>query len=140
MSDPQQQPAQPQGYPPQQYPQPQYSQPQQYPQSPAQSGGSLGRVAFIVSLVSLAIGLLVTLSFPLLARSVADYSLIGVVSAIGNAIVLIASVAALILGLIAMRRTGQQILAGIAIGIGASAIIGILVSWASNAAFTLLHL
>lgn len=134
MSDPQQQPAQPQGYPPQQYPQP------QYPQSPAQSGGSLGRVAFIVALVSLAIGLLVTLSFPLLARSVTDYSLIGVVSAIGNAIVLIASVVALILGLMAVRRPGQQILAGIAIGIGASSIIGILVSWGANLAFTLLHL
>lgn len=103
------------------------------------SGGSLGRLAFIISLVALGIGLLVTLSFPLVIRSFYDTSGIGAFGAIGNGLVLVVSVVALILGLMSMRRPGQQILAGIAIGISASAIAGIVMSWLSNLAFALAY-
>lgn len=168
MSEPQQPPAQPYGTPPhsapQQYPAPpQYPAPQQYPAPPQfagqpygsqhppasahpgstttspSSGGSLGRLAFIISLVALGTGLLVTLSFPLVVRSFYDASGIGAFSAIGNGLVLVVSVVALILGLMSMRRPGQQILAGIAIGISASAIAGIVMSWLSNLAFALAY-
>ncbi|MCS3443332.1 hypothetical protein [Microbacterium phyllosphaerae] len=103
------------------------------------SGGSLGRLAFIISLVALGIGLLVTLSFPLVIRSFYDASGIGAFGAIGNGLVLVVSVVALILGLMSMRRPGQQILAGIAIGTSASAIAGIVMSWLSNLAFALAY-
>lgn len=111
-----------------------------YPSAPTASAGALGRVAFIVALVSLGIGLLVALSFPFLIRAV-DYSssLYGAVSAVGNGLVLLIAIAALILGIVAVRRPGQQVLAGIAIGIAASEILGILVSWLSNLALTLTY-
>lgn len=163
MSEPQQHPAQPYGspaphsappqppahaqYPPaQQYPGPPYGAPQSpapaYPGSAAAAqsrSGSLGRLAFILSLVALGIGLIVTLSFPLVVRAMYDASGIGAFGAIGNGLVLVVSVVALILGLMSMRRPGQQILAGIAIGISASAIAGIVMSWLSNLAFALAY-
>lgn len=167
MSEPHQPPAQPYGAPPQfpgTAPQPragaQYptASPGTYPGSssglhpgahsdphsgsghpaPA-SGGSLGRVAFIIALVALGIGLLITLSFPVTVRLLSDTSAIGAFSAIGNLIVLVAAVVALILGLMSVRRPGQQILAGIAIGISASAIAGIVMSWISNLVLALTY-
>lgn len=129
-----------------QYPgQPQQSAPPQYPGQPfaapgqpaAPAGSGLGRVAFILSLVALAIGLLVTFALPLIIRSIPEPAAIGLFSAVGNGLVLIVSIAALIVGLMSMRRPRQQILAGIAIGISASAIAGIVISWLSNLAYSL---
>ncbi|MFJ4175587.1 hypothetical protein [Microbacterium sp. NPDC089696] len=110
------------------------------PTAPA-SGGALGRVAFVVALASLAVGLLVTLTFPLLVRSVGySTTAIGAVTSIGNGLVFVISIAAIVLGLMAVRRPKQQIFAGIAIGIAGSEIIGLLVSWASNAVLALQYL
>lgn len=113
---------------------------QQYPaRQGSDAGGSLGRVAFIVALVALAIGLLVTLSFPFITRSLYDPSAIGAIGAVGNGFVLVASIAALVLGVVAVRRQEQRILAGIAIGISSSAIAGILLSWLANLTFALIY-
>ncbi|WP_230109540.1 hypothetical protein [Microbacterium foliorum] len=109
------------------------------PDAASASGGSLGRVAFIVALAALGIGLLVTLSFPVAVRLLDDASAVGVFGAIGNLVVLVAAVVAVILGLMSVRRPGQQILAGIAIGISASAIATIVISWASNLVFALAY-
>ena len=136
----QQHPAQP--YPGQQYP----AQPhpgQQYPAQPyptsqpgagagASSGASLGRLAFIIALVSLGIGLVVTLTYPAIIRMSYDSTLIGAFGTIGNGLVFIVAVVALILGLMAVRRPGSPVLGGIAIGISASAVVSIAVSWVSN--------
>ena len=45
---------------------------------------------------------------------------------------LIIAVVGLILGLMSVRRPGPQILAGIAIGVTASQLAGIVISWVSN--------
>ncbi|MFB4350503.1 hypothetical protein [Microbacterium sp. CR_7] len=134
---PYEQPGQPYGQPGQPYPYPGASSPTA---PPASAGGGLGRLAFILALVSLAIGVLAALSLPIVIRTV-DFSapLYGAVSAVGNGLVLIVAVIALILGIVAVRRRGQQILAGIAIGIAASEILGILVGWISNLALTLTY-
>ncbi|PCE15458.1 hypothetical protein AUC47_13420 [Microbacterium sp. SZ1] len=97
-------------------------------------------MAFILALVSLAIGLLVALSLPIAIRTV-DFSapLYGALSAVGNGLVLIVAVVALILGILAVRRPGQQILAGIAIGIATSEVLGILVAWMANLVLTLTY-
>lgn len=97
-------------------------------------------MAFIVALVSLASGVLVALSLPILISAV-DFSaaLYGAFAAVGNGLVLIVAIAALILGIVAVRRPGRQLLAGIAIGIAASEILGILMSWVSNLALTLTY-
>lgn len=115
-----------------------------YDQAPA-SGASalsgtnpLGRVAFILALAVLAIGVFISLSFPVLLRGW-DLTMVGVVSGIGNGLVLLVAIAALILGLISVRRAGPPVLAGIAIGISASAIVGILFSWLSGLTFALIY-
>lgn len=167
MSEPQQPPAQPYGTPPQgqgqpvpshspspdpaqqqpgnQYPGQQHpAQPyagQPYPSappsSPASTGAPLGRLAFIVALGALGIALLVSIAYPVIIRTLADPSSIGAFGAIGNGLVLIVAIVALILGLMSVRRPGQQVLAGIAIGISAAQITGILVAWISNLFYAL---
>lgn len=167
MSEPQQPPAQPHGTPPNyagsHYPvqpgpaQPAEAQPgeaqphpgqahpgqaypgQAYPgqQHPVPSGAGLGRVAFLLSLVSLAIGLVVSLSYPLMFRMTSDPSAIGAFSAIGNGLVLVVAVVGLILGVMSVRRPGSQVLAGIAIGITAAQLVGIIISWVSNLFYAL---
>ncbi|WP_431075273.1 hypothetical protein [Microbacterium phyllosphaerae] len=158
MSEPQQPPAQPYGTPPrdQGHPappaenrysaHPQPGQPyggQQYPGSPPSSatsaGAPLGRLAFIVALAALGIALLVTIAYPVIIRMLADPSSIGAFGAIGNGLVLIVAIVALILGLMSVRRPGQQVLAGIAIGISAAQITGILVAWVSNLFYALTY-
>ena len=144
MSEPHQPPAQPHGAPPQfptAAPQPPSAGSASAPApAPAPApGGSLGRVAFVIALVAMGIGLVVTLSFPVAVRLFPGPSAIGVFGAIGNLIVLVAAVVALILGLMSVRRPRQQILAGIAIGISASAIAGIVISWVSNLVIALTY-
>lgn len=108
------------------------------PAPPASSlSGAPGRLAFVVALAALAIGLLTTLAFPLIVRTIDDTSAIGLLAGVANGLVLIAAVVALIIGLIAVKRPGAQVLAGIAIGIAAAEILGILVSWMSNLLFAL---
>lgn len=144
---PQQQPQPPQPpqppydgqpHPGQPYPgQPYAGQPYPGEQRPPQPGAGLGRTAFLLALVSLAIGLVVTLSYPLMFRMTGDPSAIGAFSAIGNGLVLVVAVVGLILGLMSVRRPGPQILAGIAIGITASELVGIVISWVSNLFYAL---
>jgi len=153
MSDPQQ-PHAPQQYPPQgqqgaQHPAQQYSPQHPYDSRPhpgqpplgqrpaASTGHALGRLAFIIALASLAIGLIITLAYPVIIRAIAESSAIGAFGAIGNGLALIVAVVALILGLMAVRRPGSQVLAGIAIGIAGAQIAGIVISWMSNLFFAL---
>lgn len=127
-----------QAYPGQAYPGQAYPG-QAYPgqQHPVPSGAGLGRVAFLLSLVSLAVGLVVSLSYPLMFRMTSDPSAIGAFSAIGTGLVLVVAVVGLILGVMSVRRPGSQILAGIAIGITAAQLVGIIISWVSNLFYAL---
>lgn len=147
MSDPQQ----PYGTPPQQgqqqhagqqYAGQQHLGPQHagtpYPgQQPGSAAAPLGRFAFIIALVSLGVGFIVTLSYPLIIRALSASSAIGVFGAIGNGLVFVMAIAALVLGLMSVRRPGSQVLGGIAIGIAAAQITGIVISWVSNLFYAL---
>lgn len=148
---PQQQPAgAPQGHPPAAAPYPPSAQPygsQQsaapgyaaagypaYAPKPAASGPALGRTALIIALVTFGIGLLATFLFPILYSTVGysynlSYSLFNGVTSF---LTIAGSAAALILGLIAIRRPGSPVLAGIAIGLAASEIAATVVSWISS--------
>lgn len=99
-------------------------------------GNSLGRAAFIVAVLTMAATLLMSLMLPLVYRS-ADFD--GVVlelySGAMGLVGLAGSVVALILGIVALRRPGSPLLAGIAIGIAGSSILGTLVSWISSLFF-----
>ena len=110
-----------------------------YPAAPGPrpgAGNGLGRIAFIVAVITLAITLLMSLMLPFVYRAV-DFgggflslynSAMGLVSLVG-------SVAALILGLMAIRRPGSPLLAGIAVGIAGSSILGTIISWMSTLFF-----
>jgi len=123
-----------QNHPPQSTPP--YGYPgQAYPAAPpAASAGGLGRVAFILALVGLVISLLGTLPFPLLAGGygLSSLGLIGVLSGAAGVITFLLSVVALILGIVAVRRPGPHVLAGIAIGIAASQAVGAFLTWIST--------
>ena len=108
------------------------------PPSPPTSSGALGRTAFIIALVSLAVGTLSTIAYPL-ASSLLDLSTpisMGVLSALIGVITLAAAGFALALGLAALRRPGPRVLAGIAIGIAAAKLFGTVVSWLSTVVYT----
>lgn len=163
MSDPQQPPAQPHGTPPRQsygtpaaqpyvtppagaygtppagpYGTPPAGNEHPYPAPPA-VGAATGRIAFILATASLVIGLVIALAIPAIVRISYDASLIGLATGVGNGLVLVAAAVALVLGLIAVRRPGSQVLAGIAIGIAAAEVLGIVVSWMSNLLFALAY-
>lgn len=142
---PQPQSPQPQSYQPQYPAQPQYpTQPQasgqppygQQPHGqsrPSGTGNSLARTAFIVALVVAAVGALQILSQPFVLASFGyDAGNWGVFSFIFAVILFLGSAAALVLGLIAARRPGGHLLAGIAIGVGGIQLIGIVLGWISS--------
>lgn len=105
-----------------------------YAPKPAASAQALGRTALIIALVTFGIGLLATFLFPILYSTVGysynlSYSLF---NGVASFLTIAGSAAALILGLIAIRRPGSPVLAGIAIGLAASEIAGTVVSWISS--------
>lgn len=118
-----------QQYPAQQYP------PSQPPYAAAPTSGSnpLVRVALIVALATLALGLLFSLLTPLLLRML-DFSSTsyGLISGLSGLIALVGSVTALILGIVAARRPGQRLLVGIALGIAGAQVATVLSSWISR--------
>lgn len=135
-SQPQQQYAsQPQQhYPAQQQQHYPAQQPSVTPRSPAPgSGNSLARTAFIVALVVAAIGALQILTQPFVLSSFGyDAGSYGAFSLVFGVIIFLGNAAALVLGLIAARRPGGHILAGIAIGVGGVQLLGIVLGWISS--------
>jgi hypothetical protein len=121
-------------------PQPPYGQqpntPQPYGQQARPASGpqnSLARTAFIIALVVAAVGALQILMQPFVFSSFSyDASSYGVFSFLFAVIIFLGSAAALVLGLIALRRPGGHALAGIAIGVGGIQLIGVMLGWMSS--------
>lgn len=130
---PQAQPGQP--YPAHAQPGQPYPQPgQPYPRAGQQAGqaaNSLGRIAFIISVAALAVGLLLTLVTPFLYAG-GDFELAGSVHGVLGILLFLAHAAALILAIIAVRRPGSKLLAGIAIGISGAAVVSQVFNWISQ--------
>ncbi|MFF7293975.1 hypothetical protein ACFY9N_15720 [Microbacterium sp. NPDC008134] len=104
---------------------------------PAGSTNTLARVAFIIALAVAAIGALQVLIQPFLLSSIGYYSTYGdggygVFTLLFGIVSFLASAAALVLGLIAVRRPGGQVFAGIAIGVGGVQLLGIVLGWISS--------
>ena len=90
-----------------------------------------GRLGFILGVVGLGVGLLTTAIVQVIIRSPGSlgmdfgYAIIGVVNGAGAFIALAASLAALILGIIGLRKAGApHAQAGIATGLGISGVVG----------------
>lgn len=108
--------------------------------APARAAGSsnaLARVAFIIALAVAAIGALQVLIQPFLLSSIGYYSGYGdggygIFTLLFGVVTFLASAAALVLGLIAVRRPGGQVFAGVAIGVGGVQLLGIILGWISS--------
>lgn len=126
------QPAQPQAYPAASSASPYPPQaPYARPEGSAENG--MARAALIVALITLGIGLLSALAMPLIHMSSGfDPIVIQLLSLISGFIALIGGATALVLGIVAARRPGSPVRAGIAIGIGASGLLGLAFSWLST--------
>lgn len=107
-----------------QYGQTQYAQPGHAGASSPASSNAPGRIGFIIGLIGLAVGLLSNVIVQIMIRS-ADYALIGLVSGGFSVVAFLASLAALIFGIVGLRRVGAPHgLAGIATGLGGAGVIG----------------
>lgn len=146
------QPAQPYGQPNQAYGQPgqpygQPAQPYGQPNQPygqpgprggqGESGNSLGRTAFLISVIALGVGLLLILITPFL-YSGGDFTLPGLVNGFVGIVLFLAHVAALILGIIVLRRSRSNLWAAIAVGISGSAAASHIFSWLAGVFYSFL--
>lgn len=100
--------------------------------SPRAAGDGLGRAAFIVALVTLAIDVFLILARPFVYMSDRTYSMIGLIEGGSGILTFLGYGAALVLGLIAARRPGSRLLAGIAVGISGAGLLTIVLSWLSS--------
>lgn len=126
--------AQPGGYPPAGAPQGPYPR-----AADATAGGNpLARTAFVIALVTVGLGLLLTVARPVIhAATQFQPEAMTVISLVHTAVSLLGGLAALILGLIALRRPGGQVAAGVAVGVGVTVVLGSVFSWATPLIFQL---
>ncbi len=95
----------------------------------APAGSALGRTAFVIAVITLAVNLISSIVRLLIYTSNFGY---GSAYAIDEAIGVIsffAYLVALVLGIIAARRPGPRLLAGVAIGIAGAGALGMIFSW-----------
>ncbi|UPL10280.1 hypothetical protein [Microbacterium sufflavum] len=102
------------------------------PRTAADRGSSLGRVAFIVAVVVFALDLLLILGRPFLYMGDRGYSLIGFVEGASSVVGFLGYAVALVLGIVAARRPGSRLFAGIAIGISGAGLLGIVTVWLAS--------
>lgn len=108
--------------------------------APSGSGNSAGKIGFIVGLVSLGLSLLIPLIMQFLYRS-DGWQAAQILNGANLFISLIGSAAALVLGIIGLRRRGAPHgMAGIAVGLGIAGVAGALVSMLIGAFSWVLYL
>ncbi|MER7447143.1 hypothetical protein [Microbacterium sp. NPDC097977] len=143
------QPGQPYAQPGQPYAQPgqPYAQPGQpyrtsaasgtpYGASSSAAGNPLGRLAFVVTVVSVAVGLVWQLLLPMLYASV-GFGVMGALQSVPSFLVLVGAATGLVLGITALRRPAPHLLAAIAVGIAANTVIGTVVSFIASLFYSL---
>lgn len=93
------------------------------PGAPASPAGTnpLGKVALIIALVTLGLNIVLALATQLLIRT-AGVAVFQIVNVGGTVLMLIGSIAALVLGVMALRRPAPHAIAGIAVGIAIAGI------------------
>ncbi|MCP1428046.1 hypothetical protein J3D45_000544 [Microbacterium foliorum] len=136
------QPGQPHAQPGQPYAQP--GQPYRtsaasgtpYGASSSAAGNPLGRLAFVVTVVSVAVGLVWQLLLPMLYASV-GFGVMGALQSVPSFLVLVGAATGLVLGITALRRPAPHLLAAIAVGIAANTVIGTVVSFVASLFYSL---
>lgn len=95
------------------------------------SGNSLGRIAFFIAAGAVVLNLLSTLISPILFRT-GSYDVAGSLSGVLAILVVLLSVAAVILALIALRGPGSKLFPAIALGAAGATFLGYALTWISN--------
>lgn len=102
------------------------------PQAPAQPPADWagpGRAAFIIALALLAVNAVFQVGIQFLFRSSAATAVLPALSLIYGVVYFVASIVVIVLGGVALRRPGRQILAGIALGVGIAGLVGTVTGW-----------
>lgn len=113
---------------PQYQPAPQYSTTQHHqvaPQDPTRTGNPLGVAAFVIAAATLAVNLLSSVARPFVYGGDGGFNFM---LAVDNGIGILSFftyVVAMVLALIAVRRSASRLLTGIAIGVAGTGIIGL---------------
>lgn len=110
------------------------------PVAPSGSTDALGRVGFIIGLAGLAISMLFSLITQIMysVGGYPDFTVIGAISSISQVLVFLCAAAALVLGILGLRRGGSKTLAGIATGLGIAGVATGLFSFMLGGISTLL--
>ncbi|RKN66769.1 hypothetical protein D7252_03615 [Microbacterium sp. CGR2] len=108
-----------------------------YPvQTPAprsgREGRGLGLIAVLIAGATFALNLLVSLLAPLLYSSAGGFETFNAVSGVVAVVSFLAYAAALVLGLLAVKRAGSPLLAGVAIGIAGAGLLGLVVNFVAS--------
>lgn len=111
---------------------------------PAQSSApATGNPAGTTGLILGVIAIVISIASNLVVQSMIytdGYSSVMLISGFGSLLAFVAGLAALILGLVGLRRPGApHAAAGIAVGIGIAQVVGILSNYLVNFAATMLH-
>lgn len=108
------------------------SVPQQPNIPPYASTNAVGRAGLILGVAALGASLITSVAVQFMVRS-NGYAMISVVSGIGSFLALIAAAAALVLGIIGLRKVGfPHGEAGIATGLGIAGVVGGVFSFLLN--------
>lgn len=110
---------------------PQYGAPPQGGPQYAAPGNPLGRTAFLVAVVTGAIGILFSVITPFLYSS-GNYDVADSLGTVIGILVLIGGIAAGVLSILALRRPAPHLLAAIALGIAGSVVVGRVITWMAS--------
>lgn len=95
------------------------------------TGNPLGRLAFLVTVISVGVGLVLQLLIPMLYASV-GFGAAGAVQSVLTFLVFAGAATGLVLGIAALRRPAPRLLAAIAIGVAAHTVLGTAVAFIAN--------
>lgn len=111
-----------------------------YPgQQPATNVNAAGKAGLILGIAALGANIITSIVFQFMIRGDA-YQLYGVVNGVGSLLAFAAALAALVLGLIGLRRhDAPKGIAGIATGIGLAVVVGIVFGFLVNAVGSLMY-
>lgn len=99
---------------------------------PVSEGKGFAFTALLIAAVTFAVNLLVSLLAPLLYQSANGFDTFNALTGILGVLSLLAYAAALVLGLLAVKRAGSPLLAGIAIGIAGVGLLGLAVNFVAS--------
>ena len=109
------------------------TQPTPYAAPPPAGGTDLGRIAFVLAIITVALSAIQQVTFTFLplmqVNTGTSYSQLSVVMGVFGVVHALLALAALVVGLISAQRRRSLVLSGIAIGVGGAGVIAAIVGF-----------